>query len=273
MDRGNPLLVTPEGAVRFFGVIAVLLLAAHVGGLVAEYAFDRDTLLGIIPLVDFDQERNVPTLFSASLFLVAAALLGLVAREHRSAGRPFRVWLFLAGLACFLSVDEVAGIHEMLADPLRDSLGASGAFHHAWVIPYGIAAIVLAGFVFPVFWRMRSATRNRFFVAAGVYVGGAVGLEMVAGKYQQLAGVTRDVVYESISTVEESMEMAGLILAVRAIVSLLSYELGGVTVAVPAVAAETPAREALPKSATPGPEPAATRPAPAAARSAAQNIR
>jgi hypothetical protein len=238
----------------------VCLLGAHLSGLVVEYASGHDTLFGLVGLFDFDQERNVPTLFSASLFLLAAGLAFLVGRAGR-ATHPARVWASFAAVACFLAADEVAGIHEMFASPLRESLHATGFFRHAWVIPYGVAAAALAALVAPVLRRLSPASRRRFFLAGAVYVSGALGLEMVGGKYQELAGVTRDLVYEAIATAEESMEIAGLILLVHALVSLLRDELGGVTVTIPAASGAPPRDATRPEPRLPHPIPSGPLPA------------
>ncbi|MGH2570063.1 MAG: hypothetical protein ACRDGR_02475, partial [bacterium] len=70
MEPRTVVITEPRAVVRSLGAAALALLCAHVAGLFAEYGFGRDTLLGLVGLFDFDQERNVPTLFSASLFLV-----------------------------------------------------------------------------------------------------------------------------------------------------------------------------------------------------------
>jgi hypothetical protein len=240
MEPRTVVIAEPRAVARFLATAAACLFAAHVAGLVAEYGFGRDTLLGLVPLFDLDQERNAPTLFSASLFLVAAALAFLVARANRGAAGRARGWTFLAAVACFLAVDEVASIHEMFAHPLRESLGAAGFLRHAWVIPYGAAAAIAAALVVPLIRGLAPSSRRRFIVAGVIYVSGAIGLEMVGGKYQELAGVTRNLVYEAIATTEESMEIAGLILLVHALVSLLRLELGGAAIAIPAAAVASP---------------------------------
>jgi hypothetical protein len=210
-----------------------------------------------VGLFDLDQERNAPTLFSASLFLVVAALALLAGRAQRDAPVQGRAWTLLAAVACFLAVDEVAGIHEMFAAPLRESLGTSGFLRHAWVIPYGAVAAIAAALVLPLLRHLTPASRRRFVLAGAVYVTGAIGLEMVGGKYQEVAGVTRNLVYETIATAEESMEIAGLILLVHALVSLLQHDLGGASVTIPAAPLTSrepspPAPRALPGAPVPG---------------------
>ena len=64
----------------------------------------------------------------------------------------------------------------------------------------------------PWFIGPPSATRRIFAAAAGVYLFGALGLEAASGWYFDGDETRRDVVYDLLTTVEESCEMAGLLL-------------------------------------------------------------
>jgi hypothetical protein len=56
-------------------------------------------------------------------------------------------------------------------------------------------------------------------VAAILYIGGAIGVELIGGRYAELHG-EENWTYSMITTVEESLEMAGLIVFIWA---LLEY--------------------------------------------------
>jgi hypothetical protein len=49
-----------------------------------------------------------------------------------------------------------------------------------WVIPYGIASAVLALLYFRFVWQLPRVTRARFIVAGLLFVGGALGFEMLS---------------------------------------------------------------------------------------------
>ena len=63
--------------------------------------------------------------------------------------------------------------------------------------------------------------RKRFLVAATVYVGGALGMELPLGYWTDLHG-DENFVYSMIDLVEESMEMIGASLFLYALADLLS---------------------------------------------------
>jgi hypothetical protein len=68
-------------------------------------------------------------------------------------------------------------------------------------------------------------TRRRFWIAGLLFVGGVLGLEMVAGSYSVVHG-TFNMTYVLIVTAEEALEMLGIVVLVYA---LLAYVPIGLT--------------------------------------------
>lgn len=209
----------------------IVLLVAHLGGVCSKFVFGQWN--GLVRLFDFDAERNLPTAFSASLFLLSAALFFLVSKGAWAAGERHRIWVFLSALFIFLAADEFCSIHELLGPPLRRTFNPTGLLYYAWVIPYGIGVAVLSIFVLPTIWRLTPKIRFWFGVSAVTFISGAVGLEMVAGRHFEMIGRQKDVVFAMLATLEESLEMAGLIILVYALLTLLQTKYGGFALVVP----------------------------------------
>jgi hypothetical protein len=116
---------------------------------------------------------------------------------------------------------------------MRSLLGAGelGIFYYAWVVP-AFALIVVLGFFFLrfAFW-LPVKTRTSFFLAAFLFVGGAIGIELIGGWFDEVYGYD-NLSYNLISTVEESFEMAGLIVFIRALVEYTGDVFGRVEVRV-----------------------------------------
>ena len=94
-----------------------------------------------------------------------------------------------------------------------------GMLYFTWVIP-AIAGVVLLGFLFLGFLlRLPPSTRVTFIKAGCLYLGGAIGVEMLGGRYAELHGY-QNLTYELFAHLEESLEIAGIILFVH---SLLWY--------------------------------------------------
>jgi hypothetical protein len=133
-------------------------------------------------LFDLNAELNVPTLFSAGLFVVNALLLWRV-WQQRQARYASPVWLLLTVMFLFLAVDDMAHVHERLTAPMRAWLGTSGPFYYAWVVPCGALTTVLAMAFVPVWRRLPPKARMWLALSAATYVGGSIGWEMVGGAY------------------------------------------------------------------------------------------
>jgi hypothetical protein len=231
-ERARQLAIrlSPRQVVRVLGAVTALLVLAHVVGGIAKHGFGHGRLLGLVPLFDLDVENNVPTYFSALLLLSCALLFGVIATARRRlAPSDAGHWASLSALFVFLSFDEATMFHDRISRWLRDALDTSGVLFDAWVLPYGVLLVVLAAFYARFLRSLPARTRNGFLLAGGIYVAGAFGLEMVAG-YYWTSGHAISWVHHTIQTFEETMEMAGLLVLIHALLSYIAVELRGLQV-------------------------------------------
>lgn len=227
----NPPTATlhPGKVVRIFVVVAVLLLLANLVGLWMIYVLGYADVYRLAQLFDFDTEQNVPTYYSGCLFLLNVLLLLSVRQAAKILSKPSVIWLMLAVLFLFLGFDELFAVHELLGRPVREAWNLSGIFFFAWVLPYGAAVLLLAMLFLPVWWRLNQRSRFWLGMSAATYLTGALGMEMIGGLYRQ-----HDLLFLSLATIEESLELAGLIMLTYSLLLLLQVEYGGFTVEIPA---------------------------------------
>jgi hypothetical protein len=202
--------------VRALFLAAGGLVVVHLLGLVSTYGFGHGNVLGLVPFFNLDQEVNAPSWFSSALALVGAGLFFVLWRRLLFDGKRSREWLILSLIFVFVSVDESVSVHERLIRPVREWLDLSGLLYFAWVVPYGLAVVILAVALLPFFWRLEPEAWQRFIMAAAIYLTGAVGLELIGGLLFESLGEKRNLAYDLVITCEESLEMAGLILLIRA---------------------------------------------------------
>ena len=216
-------------AIAFLWVTAVLTLINSVL-LFFYFYLDDDDLFGLVDLFDLAIEGNIPTLYSAVAMLFCSALLALITHTnwHKPDGKRF-YWLGLTILFLFLALDEGAVIHEAVGDYFEQYLSATGFLYFMWVVPYGIATAVL-GLVFLKFvWELPKNTRLRFIAAGVIFLTGVLGIEMLGAREAALHG-TETVVYCLLYTIEEMLEMLGIVLFIYALLSHLVQETGPLSI-------------------------------------------
>lgn len=250
-QRTLTLRLEPRRIIRVLAVLAGLLVVAGVLGEVSRIVFERGRLGGLIPMFNLDAEANVPAFFSALLLLTCAVVLAVLAHGRGRAGLPYARALWgLAAITAFLAVDEAAAIHELFTNPMRSGLGAGGLFHFAWVVVYGMAALLIFALYAPLLPRVPRRTRRLLLAAVVLYAGGALGLEIAAGAHLDLLdGGTEDAWYAMLSTVEEATEMAAVLVLLYALLVVLRAQSPRIRIDLGTAPTLTP---------TPG-EPAATR--------------
>jgi hypothetical protein len=165
-------------------------------------------------LLDVDVERSVYTWFSQLLLAgVAVLLLDTGARILR--GRPFvgAQWLILSGLFLLLSLDESLSLHELLSGHLNSALHTTGYFAFAWVIPAGLLCAVGLVAAIPFLRSLPPRVAGMMVLAGLVFVGGAVGMEMVGGRIlESVGGDVNALAYRLEVAVEEGMEGLGVLI-------------------------------------------------------------
>jgi hypothetical protein len=208
----NQISLNPLKIASVLGAVAFFLVLASIAGQLMFY-MTGNKLYGLVLLFDVDAEYNIPTFFSMLLLLFAALLLSVITilERQRTASHVLH-WAVLSFGFLFMAIDEVVAIHERLVNPLRRMLGPGnpGVFNFAWVIP-GISLVLILALFFLKFWlRLPAKTRLTFLVASATYIGGCIGFELIGGHFAKLHGI-HNLAYSVLTTVEESLEMAGVI--------------------------------------------------------------
>jgi hypothetical protein len=215
------LTIRADLVVRALWITTAVLAVVSVLVQIVVYVIGWGHIPGLSKL-DVSVEASIPTYFSAVLFLASSLLLGLIAHHTRRAGGPFaKHWLALSLLFLLLSVDEIVSIHEGLTEPMRALFQTSGFLYYAWVIPGAIFVAALSALYFRFVLHLPPATRRLFVLAAAVFVGGALGVEMIGGNYAATHGVD-NLTYNMISSVEETMEMSGLVIFIHAMLQYIA---------------------------------------------------
>lgn len=213
-----------EAIVRVLSGITLLLLITSVAGQLIKYVVGYDVALGFVRLFYLDAEANIPTLFSTILLLLASLLLALIAIFKTTCQDTYRRhWVFLSLILLYMAIDEASEIHEMLNKLgwwITGQKRTGGIFHYGWVM-FGMAmAIAVALSYLKFFLHLPSHTKIQFVTAAATFLSGALGVEILEGLYASSHGGENTFQYSMFVTIEEGLEMAGVIILINA---LLAY--------------------------------------------------
>ena len=123
-----------------------------------------------------------------------------------------------------MAVDEAWAIHETLVAPARGLLVTCApsvfSISPGLFLAYPSSSYSRCSSSDPPL-RLPVATRLGFIVSGPLFIGGALGFELVGGRYAELHG--RDnLTYNMIATMEESLEMAGVIGFIYALLKYLA---------------------------------------------------
>jgi len=202
---------------RGFPLVLAILSGLLVVGHFLAWRFQNNSqwkwsLLFVANEFNLDNENVLPAYFSGLLLLLAAVLLGYLAISKFREKETFRFqWALLAVIFVYLSVDEVVHGHESWSIPVTGLFPNPRFFYFAW-IPSAIIALLLFGlFFFRFFLNLPRRAKWLFVLSGALYVGGALGMEMVSGHYMAVFNEW-GFDYWRLVAVEESMEMLGIVL-------------------------------------------------------------
>ena len=207
-------------------VIRVLILGVVILGIanllvnISTLFLGHDYIYGLVPLFDFYQESNIPTWYSSLLLFVAASLLGLISilsKEEKESDTIY--WIGLTLLFLFLSLDEIAQLHELSGEIVGTIGRGSGMLYNIWVVNAGIGVAIFLVIYFRFWNSLPSTIKKLFFFSGVIYVGGALGLELVESYFYDIYRTINGVIALFIG-LEEMMEMLGVILFIY---SLMVY--------------------------------------------------
>ena len=218
------LRVSVKAVAWLWAVSVVGLVLAHLLGQFSKYQLGRDHLLGFVSLFNLDAELNVPTWFASMSLFVSALLLALIAGLKRASRDPFSLhWIGLCVIFVGLSVDEAAGLHERLSGLISSHVATRGVFLYAWTIPAAVAVVVVGLVYLRFLFHLPRVVRYLFVVAAVAYAGGALGMEMIEGKFVTALGQD-NLAHSLLVAWEELLELAGVAVFICALVLYLSKE-------------------------------------------------
>jgi hypothetical protein len=162
-------------------------------------------------LFDLDKEQNLPTWLSSVQLFSAGLCAWLV--SLRALGRERLAWRGLATILLFVSLDELALIHEEVVEHVTGDPAADLWWWPALYLPLGAALLA-------AFWVALRTVRDVLgsataFVAGFVLLGVSIALDTAATQY-----VDNRWIFNPSLIVEEALELSGSAVLVCVLLSV-----------------------------------------------------
>jgi hypothetical protein len=212
-------------------IIFLLVLASIIGSIGKNYfdLYGYRIFKFFYIMFNLDEEKNIPTLYSASALFTSSILLFIIAAKYKSINSSYIPWFGLGIIFLFLSLDEVATIHEMFNIPIQNALHTSGALSFAWVIPYALIVIAFGILYLRFLLKLPRKTLILFLVSGAIFISGALLLEMAGAVFYEKYG-DNNLYYIIFYTIEECMEMLGIALFIYALISYINDQFNCLTI-------------------------------------------
>ncbi|MFT4579783.1 MAG: hypothetical protein ACI8PD_001821 [Nitrospinales bacterium] len=189
-------------------IIAVLVLI-HIALQAVHYHIHELPWL-LREIFDMDEEESFSTWFSAVFLLISSSLLFLIAWSKEKEAYT-RHWYGLALGFCALSLDEVVGIHETF-NTLTEI---------AWTVPATWTALLILLIYLKFLIHLSPSARKQFLIAGTVFLSGGLLVEHLADYYVEAFDMD-NFGYHLLTALEETLEMVGVVLFIKALLKYLA---------------------------------------------------
>ena len=208
-------------------LIAIIVLLALIDSAlnVLQYGFGHDHVFGLVNLMDLGREGSLPTWYASMQLAAAGVLLSIIAVIRlRRREKHALAWCVLALGFFFMSYDEVAAIHEGWGQ-IATGVPRRGIFYFRWVVVAIPLCMVLFLFFLGLIGSLSASIRKGTFLSAGVFLGGALGIEMVSGYAVDVLGIRDDLPYSMLNVLENGLELLGIALFIYVLLRHMTEEL------------------------------------------------
>lgn len=238
--------VRSQKVIKLLSYFAVGFLL--MGILSHQLKYGYELVPGLYRWFNTDGEKTFPALFSCLLLFAAAGLLLIITVDkRRQCDRYANAWGLLTLIFSAMAVDEWMSFHERMNDVFKSlpvAVPTDGIFHFAWIIG-GIAFVTAVGLTYRNFLLHLPRRYSRLFLtAAGLYILGAIGLEMVSGYYADNYQQWNGLIWLGLTTVEEGLEMFGVITFIYALLHYIHTFIGDLSVRIDPATSLQPAVDA-----------------------------
>lgn len=177
-----------------------------------------------IDLFNMDSEINIPILFCIGLLLLAFVLLSFITSINFTRKSPHRfTWLALSMLSLLIALNKAVRFHGYLLRIMVQFVRNSDSmiflpFIMAFLLVMVIGFLIIS---FRFIKHLHPKIRNVMLFAWFIYFLGAIILELIGSMFYNPGGQNNQV-YQILTIIEETVEMAGVVAFIRVLIIHIS---------------------------------------------------
>ncbi len=226
------LFYSPKKIARVLATIVIVLTLLSLIGQFYKYFFFDGQDRYIVNLFNLDKELNFPTWYAALSLIFCSFLLFIISSaKKKSNDSYYRHWVFLSAIFFLLASDEMIQLHEQVITPIRNILNTTGYLYITWVIPAIIFGVIFLVAYYKFLLHLPRYYMFLFIISGTVYILGAIGLEIIGSNHIYFYG-QNNLSYSLLTTLEEVLEMTGILFFIFTITSYISTELADLQISV-----------------------------------------
>jgi hypothetical protein len=206
--------IAPKKLLTYLLLMSITLVTISYIGDILIYRYELQeggfagTVLSLLQRLNVDQEISIPTWYSVCLLFSAFFLLYSIA-THPQLLRHRRLWSALTVIFLCLSIIEGIALNDGIGAVLRFvvDVDTDSAFRYRWVIVAIPAVLIIGALYVPFIRALPSRIRLLVILGAALYVGGAIGAEMINA---YMLGRADILAVRLVVHIEELCEMIGM---------------------------------------------------------------
>jgi hypothetical protein len=217
-------------------VIVTLCLVSFVGQVVSEFVITENQYIDkIAEWIDVNAEASIPTWYAAITLMACSVMAAVIAVAARVRGRPYPLqWALVSVGFGLLSLEEILGIHSQATKVLRSVVSITEGFGYVLVLGViGLVGLAILAVVFGRFYMdLPSRWRRWFTIGAVIYLIGVFASDLVGDYLFTATEGETSLLYEFVLTVEEALEMTGVLIFIVLLLEYIRTFVGGLAVEV-----------------------------------------
>lgn len=216
----HSISIRSDWTTKVFGSIVIGLAITSFIRLFIKYQVEPSLYPSVLELFNLEADKNIPIFFYVLLLLIGTLLLSTIALIQIQQNSPQKFgWILLTSIVFAMSIDKAIRLHGYLIQFIQTILGRNdpGMIIYPLVIVLLTIGIAIILQLIKFLRELPANTRKSFIIAGCVFLSGALVLEAIGSSFYDLSGHA-NLVYDILSILEESLEMAGIIAFIRGLI-------------------------------------------------------